>query len=182
MEVLLAGLLRQVLALLLRIALVMRLRAAPHVAVGHRAAMLLSRVIERILVQTARCLLHLRRALAAASHLIISSVTHGTVTRIGMRIGNLLCNVGSSVIPRWIIFVVLVVRIVQVGLAVQILIAVLHSRRRLLHLARRQLLQVSDARLEPLHALLLATVRARYLLLMNIVIITVICIVRLRPS
>jgi hypothetical protein len=45
-QVLLARLLRQVLTLLLRVALVVRLRAAPHVAVGHRATVLLSWVVE----------------------------------------------------------------------------------------------------------------------------------------
>ena len=61
--------------------------------------------------------------------------------------------------------------VVQVGLAVQIRIAALHARGRLLDLARRQLLQVGDAGLEPLHALLLATIAAGHLLLVDVVVI-----------
>ena len=134
--------------------------------------LLLSWMVECIFLHT-RCLLHLRRALTASSHLAIWSVAHRAVARIRMSVRHLLRNVGSSMISRRIVLIILVL-LVQIRLAVKVRVAVLHARGGRLHLAGGQFLQVCNTRFEPLYALLLATVSARYLLLMNIVIVAVV--------
>ena len=90
-----------------------------------------------------------------------------------MSVRHLLRNVGSSMISRRIVLIILVL-LVQIRLAVKVRVAVLHAGGGLLHLAGGQFLQVCNTRFEPLYALLLATVSARYLLLMNIVIVAVV--------
>ena len=99
-----------------------------------------------------------------------------------MSVRDLLRNVGSSMISRRIVLIRLAVLLVQIRLAVKIGVAVLHAGRRLLYLAGGELLQVCNTRFEPLYALLLATVSARYLLLMNVVIVAVVSCVRLRAG
>lgn len=52
-----------------------------------------------------------------------------------MSVWDLLRNISSSMISRRIVFIILVVLLVQIGLAVKIGVAVLHAGRRLLYLA-----------------------------------------------
>ena len=177
LQVVFARLLRQVLARVLREALILRLRATPHVAEGRRPRVV-SAVVVSVLLQIVRSLLHLGGALTTAAHGVPVLVAHGTVSCVRVRERHLLGHVARPSVS-WIVFLVVAMRLVQVALAVQVGVAVLHAGGRLLDLASCQLLEICNARLEPLDALLLSSVCSGNLLLVNIVIVaSVTCAMR----
>lgn len=127
-------------------------------------------MVVRMLLQIVRSLLHLRGALAAATHRVPMLVAHSSVASVGVRERHLLGHVGRACVSR-IVFIVLPMRLVQITLAVQVGVAVLHAGGRLLDLACSQFLEIRDTGLEPLDTLLLSSVRSGSLLLVDVVIV-----------
>ena len=182
LQVVFTWLLRQVLALVLLEALILRLRATPHVAEGCRLIVVRAAVVVGVLLQIARSLLHLGRALTTATHRVpvlpVLLIAHSPVSCIRVREGHLLGHVGRTCVS-WIVFIILAMRLVQVTLAVQVGVAVLHAGGRLLDLAGSQFLEIRNTRLEPLDALLLSSVCSGNLLLVDVVIVaSVTCTMR----
>lgn len=127
-------------------------------------------VVVGMLLQIVRGLLHLRGTLTTATHHVPLGVSHSSVSSIGVRERDLLGHAGRSAIPG-IVLIVLTVLLIQVTLAVQVRVAVLHAGGCLLDFARCELLQICNARFEPFHALFLASVGSRDLLLVDVVIV-----------
>ena len=93
--------------------------------------------VARAGLQLVRRLLHMRGALAAPAHPVpLGLVCHARVPSSCVGVRHLLGDVGCSAVS-WIVFIILTMCVVQVSLAVQVGVAILHARGGLLDFTSR---------------------------------------------